>query len=380
TAAARVGDSMRFVSHLALLVALGGTAAAADDMTPISSFGSNPGALKAYEHIPANLPANAPLVVVLHGCTQQAVDMKHAGWNRLADAHGFAVVYPEEPTANNSLECFNWSGEYGDTANLVRGMGENESIIQIVDTAIAAHHLDTTRVYITGVSAGGAMSAVMLATWPDRFAAGSIMAGIAYRCATTLTDAYACQSGSTAKTPTQWGDLVRAASSTTTFPRVQIWQGSSDSSVNPANATELVAQWTNVHGDDQTADTTMTDGAATITTYGSSVELWSIDGMPHGISIGGAECPASTASFFIDTGVCSTLHAAEFFGLLGSSGGSGSGSDAGSGSSMGDDGSSGSSSDDDGAKSGGGCSTCGGTSLALGFALLGLCIQLRRRR
>ncbi|HEY4176350.1 MAG TPA: PHB depolymerase family esterase [Kofleriaceae bacterium] len=368
---------MRFVSQLALVfVALAArTAAAADDMAPITSFGSNPGALNAYEHIPANLPANAPLVVVLHGCTQQAVDMVHAGWNTLADANGFAVVYAEQTTANNPLHCFNWAGENGDTANLVRGMGENESIIQIVDTAIAAHHLDTTRVYVTGVSAGAAMSAVMLATWPDRFAAGSIMAGIPYRCGTSLTDAYACQSGATNKTPTQWGDLVRAASTTTTFPRVQIWQGTSDSAVNPANAQELVSQWTNVHGDDQTADSTMTDGVATITTYGASVELWSIANMNHGISIGGTSCPASAASYFIDTGVCSTLHAAEFFGLLGTSSGSGSGS--GSGSSMGDDDGTGGNTGNGG---GGGCSTCGGSSLAFGFGLLGLAVQLRRRR
>jgi poly(hydroxyalkanoate) depolymerase family esterase len=109
-----------------------------------------------YEYVPASLASGRPLVVVLHGCTQMAADMERAGWNVLADQHGFAVIYPEQQTANNSVRCFNWAGEYGDPANLVRGQGENASIISMIDNAIATHGSDPARVYIVGFSAGGA--------------------------------------------------------------------------------------------------------------------------------------------------------------------------------------------------------------------------------
>ena len=98
-------------------------------LAAVADFGANPGALDMYEYVPADLPANAPLVVVLHGCTQSANAMTAAGWNQLADQYQFAVVYPEQSSANNPVECFNWAGEYGDTANLVRGQGENQSIL-----------------------------------------------------------------------------------------------------------------------------------------------------------------------------------------------------------------------------------------------------------
>jgi len=128
----------------------------------VSDFGSNPGGLAMYEYVPANLGAHRPLVVVLHGCTQTAAAMEAAGWNALADQYGFAVVYPEQQTANNPVRCFNWAGEYGDAANLDRGEGENQSIIAMVDHAIAAHDLDPSRVYVTGLSAGEYFIALLM--------------------------------------------------------------------------------------------------------------------------------------------------------------------------------------------------------------------------
>ena len=129
--------------------------------TMLAFSGANPGALDAYDYVPANLPANAPLVVVLHGCTQTAAAMETSvGWNALADEHHFAVLYPAQTTTNNPVRCFNWAGEYGDTANLVRGQGENQSIMSMIDAEIAAHGIDKDRVYIVGLSAGAAMTAV----------------------------------------------------------------------------------------------------------------------------------------------------------------------------------------------------------------------------
>src|SRR6478735_7410909 len=123
-------------------------------LTAVTGFGSNPGGLSMYEYVPAGLPAGRPIVVVLHGCTQTAAAMESAGWNQLADQYKFTVVYPEQQTANNPVRCFNWAGEYGDTANLTRGQGENLSIIQMVDKAIATHGSDASQVFIVGFSAG----------------------------------------------------------------------------------------------------------------------------------------------------------------------------------------------------------------------------------
>jgi poly(hydroxyalkanoate) depolymerase family esterase len=309
------------MARIALIVSLLVAARSAEAaLTKVDSFGTNPGALAMYEYVPAGLPAGKPLVVVLHGCTQTAADMEHAGWNALADQRGFAVVYPEQQTANNSVRCFNWAGEYGDPANLVRGQGENQSIIQIIDHAIAAHSSDASRVYIVGFSAGGAFAAVMLATWPDRFAGGAIMSGVPYRCATSVSGAYSCQSPGVDKSAVAWGDLVRAASSFTgARPPIQIWHGASDTTVVPANQRELIDQWTNVAGADATADDMQTIAGATRTQFKVGpkvvVESYAIPSMGHAVVIGGTGCPATAASYFEDHGICATVRAADFFGL-----------------------------------------------------------------
>lgn len=325
---------MQIASRLAIAAALvtalsASTATAA--LTPVPSFGTNPGNLAMYEYVPASLPTGRPLVLVLHGCSQTAASMEAAGWNKLADQFKFTVVYPEQNTANNPVRCFNWAGEYGDTANLVRGQGENASVIAMIDKAVASHGSDPKKVYIVGFSAGGAMAAVMLATWPEKFAGGAIMSGLPYRCATTVNGAYSCQSPGVTKTATQWGDLVRAAATFTGVrPRIQIWHGASDSIVVPMNEDELIKQWTDVFGTDATADETQTIGAATRTAYKSGanvvVEAYKVTGMGHATAIGAdvtGSCPSTTGAYFEDKGICATMRAAQFLGLTGGGGGGG---------------------------------------------------------
>ncbi|MEO8702696.1 MAG: PHB depolymerase family esterase [Kofleriaceae bacterium] len=293
-------------------------------LTKVTTFGANPGALAMYEYVPAALPAGRPLVLVLHGCTQTAANMEAAGWNTLADQYGFAVVYPEQQTANNSVRCFNWAGEFGDPANLVRGQGENQSIISMIDAAIAAHGSDPGKVFIVGFSAGGAFTAVMLATYPDRFAGGAIMSGLPYRCATSVSGAFSCQSPGVSKTAEQWGDLVRAAHAFTgPRPKLQIWHGASDGTVVPANEAELIKQWTNVAGTDDTADETETIGTTTRTVYKAGgavvVEAYKVTGMGHATAVGGTGCMATPGQYFEDRGICATARAAAFLGITGAS-------------------------------------------------------------
>ncbi|HZI15933.1 MAG TPA: PHB depolymerase family esterase, partial [Myxococcus sp.] len=192
-------------------------------LTQVTSFGTNPGALRMWKHVPASMPANAPLVVALHGCTQTAAAYSNTGWNALADVLKFYVVYPETYSSNNQNACFNWF-EPGDTA---RGQGEALSIKQMVDQMKLDHSIDPRRVFVTGLSAGGAMTHVMAATYPDVFSGGAVMAGVPYKCATTMNDAFSCMSPGADKSPTVWRDLVRNAYSTYTgsYPKMSIWHG-----------------------------------------------------------------------------------------------------------------------------------------------------------
>jgi hypothetical protein len=162
------------------------------------------------------------------------------------------------------------------------------------------------------------------------------MSGVPYRCATSVQGALNCQQMNQHTelelTPKAWGDLVRAADSgyAGPWPRVQIWHGSSDGTVAPQNATELVKQWTDVNGTDQTADATETIGKVTRTEYhaGSTVavEELIVSNMGHAVSIGPTDpqhACGQAGTYFVDEGMCSTWRAAMFFGLVGGGGGGG---------------------------------------------------------
>ncbi|MFC7983734.1 PHB depolymerase family esterase [Streptomyces sp. NPDC057336] len=304
-----------------------GPPASAANLTQVSGFGTNPGNLSMYAYMPDALPAGAPLVLALHGCTQSASDFHaHSGWSTFADRYGFTVVYPQTSGANNANSCFNWF-EAGDSA---RGRGEALSIKQMVDKAVAQYGSDPGRVYITGLSAGGGMTANMLAAYPDVFAGGSIASGLPARCAETLTAAYTCMYSPPDRTPAHWGDLVRSAApaGTTSWPRVAIWQGTADTTVRPANATELRDQWTNVWGIGQTpSDTRNLTGGTTVTTYDDAsgrpaVEVYSVSGMAHGLAVdpgSGAEQCGTAGTYYLDT-ICSGYHTVRFWDLDGDGG------------------------------------------------------------
>ncbi|MFI7892808.1 alpha/beta hydrolase family esterase [Streptomyces sp. CACIS-1.16CA] len=302
-------------------------ARAAAALERVTSFGANPGGLNMYVYRPAALPANAPVVVALHGCTQGAqVYSGNSGLNTFADRHGFLVVYAETTTVNNASKCFNWF-QPGDTR---RGQGEAASIRQMVAHAATAYGVDTGRVQVTGLSAGGAMTSVMLAAYPDVFAAGAVVAGIPYGCGTDVVSAFGCMSPGVDRTPAAWAQAVRDAHPgfAGPWPRVAIWHGDNDATVAPRNADELRDQWTAVHGLGQTPDRTSTigpnstrrseylaaDGGA------SAVEVNRVPGIGHGTPVdpgsGAEQCGATGTQHFIDS-VCSSYWITRFFGLDG---------------------------------------------------------------
>ncbi len=307
----------------ATVVTLAGTVepVRAAGSTEVTSFGTNPGALKMFRYVPAGLPTGAPLVVAMHGCTQSATGYDdEPGWVALADRWKFALVLPEQQSANNSSRCFNWF-EPGDIS---RGSGEALSIKQMIDKTKTDLATDAARTYVTGLSAGAAMTSVMLATYPDVFAGGAIVAGIPYRCATSSSNAFTCLNPGVDKTPAAWGDLVRAAASYTgTRPPVQIWHGTSDNTVKPLNMTELVDQWTNVAGTDQNADVQDTVAGYPHKIYRdasgrTAVESYAITGMGHGTPIdpgtGATQC-GTPGAYILDVNICSSYYIAKAWGL-----------------------------------------------------------------
>jgi feruloyl esterase len=309
--------SVAVVAALAATLAVCAAPARAASLGPVTGFGSNPGNLAMYAYRPDALPAGAPLVVALHGCTQTATDyFDNAGWRKYADLWGFALVLAEQRTANNANRCFNWF-EPGDTA---RGAGEALSVRQMVAHAVASYGLDAARVFVTGLSAGGAMTAVMLAAYPDVFAGGAIMAGLPYRCATSVASAFGCMNPGVDRTPAQWGDAVRAAfGHTGVRPRVEIWHGTADTTVVPANATELRDQWTDVLGVSQTPTSTGSlPGGASVEAYGDgAVRVYRVAGMPHGTPVdpGTAIDRCGTAGTYYRDTVCAPYHTARNWGL-----------------------------------------------------------------
>src|SRR3954463_16767186 len=175
-----LAKNVEFLKRLRKLNTLNGFGVQARDFTGTRSplvetaeFGSHPGSLRMFSFVPPN-PEPAPaLVVVLHGCGQTAAAYDFgAGWSTLAKRYGFALLMPEQQSANNANTCFNWFNP-GDVA---RGRGEAASIRQMVARMVADHKIDPRRIYITGLSAGGAMTSVMLATYPEVFAGGAIIA------------------------------------------------------------------------------------------------------------------------------------------------------------------------------------------------------------
>jgi poly(hydroxyalkanoate) depolymerase family esterase len=307
---------------LAVAVAAAPAAHAAATLTQVTGFGSNPGALNMYSYVPTGLPSGRPLVVALHGCTQSASDYYgHAGWPKYADLYRFALVFPEQTSANNANKCFNWF----QTGDITRGQGEALSVKQMVDYAVAHYGSDTHQVYVTGLSAGGAMTAVMLAAYSDVFAGGAIVAGIPYGCASDLTSALTCEYNATSRTPAQWGDLVRGANAGYggPWPRVAIWYGTSDTTVNTANATESRDQWTNVWGVSQSpTGTASLPGGTTLERYGAGqVALYKVQGIAHGTPVdpGTAENQCGTTGTYYLQSICSSYYIAQFWGFTGAS-------------------------------------------------------------
>jgi poly(hydroxyalkanoate) depolymerase family esterase len=289
-------------------------------LSEFANFGTNPGNLLARSYVPQHVGAGAALVVVLHGCTQSAGSYNRgAGWTSAAEEHGFALLFPEQQRSNNPNLCFNWFS----AADAGRGRGEALSIAQMVQDMCARHSLDPRRVYITGLSAGGAMAAAMLATYPDIFAGGAVIAGLPFGTATSVPEAFERMRGQDEMRADQLTGLVRSASHHPgPWPILSVWHGSSDRTVDASNAAALVEQWRGLHG--LAAAPGMTepvagqqrrvwcdqDGVAVI-------EKYMIGNMGHGTPLDAvpANDGETAGPYMLNVGISSTRRIIDFWGL-----------------------------------------------------------------
>jgi poly(hydroxyalkanoate) depolymerase family esterase len=316
-----LNDTLSRLSALRDNVLPDGTGAPGKDrLSDLPAFGSNPGALRARFYVPRATDKSSALVVVLHGCTQDAASYDHgSGWSRLADEQGFALLFPEQQRGNNANLCFNWFNA-GDTR---RDSGEALSIRQMVAAMVAGHGIDPARIFVTGLSAGGAMASVMLATYPDVFAGGAIIAGLPYGTAASIPEAFDRMRAHGGPPAGALGALVTAASPHKgPWPRISVWHGDSDATVSYANSALIVEQWRAIHGVapepgavehvDRHLRRVWSDADGQ-----EVIEEYRIAGLGHGIplSTAGADACGAAGPYMLEAGISSTRRIAGFWGL-----------------------------------------------------------------
>jgi feruloyl esterase len=219
------------------------------DLVEVKNFGTNPGRIKMFLHEPKIGKLSSlrkPLVVVLHGCSQSAEGIaKQTQWNILADKYGFYVVYPQQNLYNNPSLCFNWFS----SEDVNKGKGESLSIKEMLNHMINNFPIDENRVFVYGVSAGAAMSVVLMANFPDVIDGGAVLAGGPFMPELTDLQRIDLMFSPKENTKENLGAPIKKMNSgyIGNYPRALIIQGKNDLVVNPKNADLLVKQWSFLH-------------------------------------------------------------------------------------------------------------------------------------
>jgi poly(hydroxyalkanoate) depolymerase family esterase len=270
------------------VVARGAPPAAAASLVQVTNFGTNPSNLQMYVYVPDSVRPNPPILVALHQCTGSGPGFfSGTEFASLANQYGFIVVYP---SVTRSGSCWDVSSSQALTRN---GGSDPVGIMSMITYAEQHYGGNSNQVYVTGASSGAMMTNVMLADYPDVFKAGAAYMGVPYHCFFTGTvDGWnsQCADGQVSMTAPAWGDLVRNTADpgySGPRPRMQLWHGTADGTLNYNNFGEEIKQWTNVLGVSQTPTSTDTPASGwTRTRYDNSsgaieVEAYSIAGAGH---------------------------------------------------------------------------------------------------
>lgn len=286
----------------------------------VNNFGDNPGGISMNTYIPDNMEADAPLLVLLHGCQQQARSFfEQTGWQDMAEKLGMAVLMPEQSTSNNGMRCFTWfeerdtfnaQGEVGSIGNMIAYMEKNYSI-------------DDKIIFAAGLSAGATMAAALLANFPEKMAGAGIVSGVSFGCALGLGSSFSCMLFPSKRDANSMGDLVRRASGSFngTYPKVTIIHGDGDFVVKTDNAFHSTEQWLNVHGADNTVDANRDVGANhQLDQYKADgsivVERVIIKNSGHGWPVDPANGCGSSGQFILNKGICGVEVLAKSWNLI----------------------------------------------------------------
>ena len=256
-------------------------------------------------YVPRNVERHHPaLVVMLHGCTQDPDDFaRGTRMNELADEHGFIVVYPEQTIASNPSRCWNWF----QPNHQRRDAGEPALIADLTRATIAEFKADPRRVFVAGLSAGGAAAAIMGCAYPDLYAGVGIHSGLACGAASDMSSAFAAMKG---RSHTN-GPPIRSEVPTIVF------HGLSDPTVSPRNASELTRQartdGTSVHFDVGVSDDGIKYERRVWRTSDGKIlhETWLIGGFGHAWSGGSRQ-----GSYSDPRGPDASRHMLRFFGIV----------------------------------------------------------------
>jgi poly(hydroxyalkanoate) depolymerase family esterase len=271
------------------------------------SFSNEHGTRYYRLYVPGNYEEQGiPLIVMLHGCRQDAEGFATGTqMNVLAEREGFLVLYPEQHLGANPLHCWNWF----EPSNQERASGEPSIIAGATERVIAEYNVDTDRVYVAGISAGGAMTSIMGATYPDLYTALGVHSGLEYKAADNSRAARAAQTDG-GPDPDQQGysAFLSAREEAKVLPTI-VFHGEQDEEVDVVNAHQTLSQWaqTNDYSDDGSDNDSITDEPADTlreqTPEGYDyvryvyenpaedviMEKWVVEGLGHAWSGGDAE-------------------------------------------------------------------------------------------
>jgi len=300
------------------------------DLVEVKNYGTNPGKIKMFLHEPKvakHSSLKKPIVIVLHGCSQSAEGVsKQTYWNLLADKYGFYVVYPQQNLINNPSLCFNWFS----SEDTQKNQGESHSIKEMLNYMTNNYPIDEYRVFVYGVSAGAAMSVVLMANYPEIIDGGAILAGGPFMPELTHLQRLDLMFSPEENTAEKLGNPIKKLNSgfTGNYPRVVIIQGKNDLVVNPKNADLLIKQWSFLHNIDNNLTDTISDfnQSRDVTKYNFKnseevvkVIFYEINRMGHSIPIDPGTLPnqgGERGMNTMDKDFFSTYFIARDFGLI----------------------------------------------------------------
>lgn len=262
-------------------------------------------------YVPASTIDQPPrgLIVMLHGALQNPEDFaKGTRMNALAEAHGLLVAYPAQTSRDNLMSGWNWFRP----SDQRHGTGEPAIIAGLTESLMAEHAIPRDRVFVAGLSSGGAMAAILGETYPELYAAIGVHSGLAHGSASDGLSAFAAMRGPVAigRAPVMEGGSGAA-------PRMIVFHGGADTTVHPSNAGRIVAGQEARHGGTSRSERTPSGEVRAYTRLiaaradgAHAIECWTVEGAQHAWSGGhpggsytdpqGPDASAAMVRFFLN--------------------------------------------------------------------------------